>query len=215
MALQYRIIPVTPYEQNCTLLWCDETMEGALVDAGGDIPKLRAAVEKAGVKLVKLLVTHGHLDHVGGVLALAEELALPIEGPQREEKFWLDMLPQQAMMFRFPSARAFEPTRWLEDGDVVTVGKQEFEVRYCPGHTPGHVVFINHAAKLALVGDVLFAGSIGRTDFPRGDYDTLIQSIRGRLFTLGDDYRFVPGHGPMSTFGQEKATNPFVGGRFG
>ena len=215
MALQYRIIPVTPYEQNCSLLWCDETMEGALVDAGGDIPKLRAAVEKAGVKLVKLLVTHGHLDHVGGVLALAEELALPIEGPQREEKFWLDMLPQQAMMFRFPPARAFEPTRWLEDGDVVTVGKQEFEVRYCPGHTPGHVVFINHAAKLALVGDVLFAGSIGRTDFPRGDYDTLIQSIRSRLFTLGDDYRFVPGHGPMSTFGQEKATNPFVGGRFG
>lgn len=215
MALQYRIIPVTPYEQNCTLLWCDETLDGALVDAGGDIPKLLAAVEKAGVRLVKLLATHGHLDHVGGVRQLAEELGLPVEGPQREEKFWLDMLPQQAMMFRFPPAQAFEPTRWLEDGDSVTLGKQVFEVRYCPGHTPGHVVFINHAAKLALVGDVLFAGSIGRTDFPRGDYDTLIQSIRSRLFTLPDDYEFIPGHGPMSTLGHEKQTNPFVRGRFG
>lgn len=215
MALQYRIIPVTPYEQNCTLLWCDETLDGALVDAGGDIPKLLAAVEKAGVRLVKLLATHGHLDHVGGVRQLAEERSLPVEGPQREEKFWLDMLPQQAMMFRFPPAQAFEPTRWLEDGDSVTLGKQVFEVRYCPGHTPGHVVFVNHAAKLVLVGDVLFAGSIGRTDFPRGDYDTLIQSIRSRLFTLQDDYEFIPGHGPMSTIGHEKQTNPFVRGRFG
>lgn len=215
MALQFRIIPVTPYEQNCTLLWCDETMEGALVDAGGDLPKLLAAVDKAGVKLVKLLVTHGHLDHVGGVLQLAEDRQLPIEGPQREEKFWVDMLPQQAMMFRFPPARAFEPTRWLEPGDTVQVGNQELEVRFCPGHTPGHIVFIHHASKLAIVGDVLFAGSIGRTDFPRGDHETLIRSIRSQLFTLADDFRFIPGHGPMSTFGQEKATNPFVGGRFG
>lgn len=215
MALQFRIIPVTPYEQNCTLLWCDQTMEGTLVDAGGDLPKLKAEVARHGVKLVKLLATHGHLDHVGGVLALSEELGLPIEGPQEEERFWLDMLPQQAMMFRFPPARAFVPTRWLHQGDTVTVGKLELEVRYCPGHTPGHIVFIHRPSKLAMVGDVLFAGSIGRTDFPRGDYDTLVRSIREQLFTLPDDFRFIPGHGPMSTFGQEKATNPFVGGRFG
>ena len=215
MALQFRIIPVTPYEQNCTLLWCDETMEGALVDAGGDLPKLKAEVARHGVKLVKLLATHGHLDHVGGVLALSEELGLPIEGPQEEERFWLDMLPQQAMMFRFPPARAFTPTRWLHQGDTVTVGNLVLDVRYCPGHTPGHIVFIHQPSRLAIVGDVLFAGSIGRTDFPRGDYDTLIRSIREQLFTLPDDFRFIPGHGPMSTFGQEKATNPFVGGRFG
>ncbi len=215
MALQFRIIPVTPYEQNCTLLWCDETMEGALVDAGGDLPKLKAEVARHGVKLVKLLATHGHLDHVGGVLALSEELGLPIEGPQEEERFWLDMLPQQAMMFRFPPARAFTPTRWLHQGDTVTVGNLVLDVRYCPGHTPGHIVFIHQPSRLAMVGDVLFAGSIGRTDFPRGDYDTLIRSIREQLFTLPDDFRFIPGHGPMSTFGQEKATNPFVGGRFG
>lgn len=215
MALQYRIIPVTPYEQNCTLLWCDETMEGALVDAGGDLPKLLAAVEKNGVTLVKLLVTHGHLDHVGGVLQLSQDRQLPIEGPQREEKFWLDMLPQQAMMFRFPPAHAFEPTRWLEQGDTATVGNLRLEVRYCPGHTPGHIVFVHHDSKLAIVGDVLFAGSIGRTDFPRGDFDTLAKSIRTQLYTLGDDYRFIPGHGPMSTIGKEKATNPFVSGRHG
>lgn len=214
MPLRYQIIPVTPFEQNCTLLWCDETMQGTLIDAGGDTPKLLAAVTKAGVKITKLILTHGHLDHVGGVVELAKQFAVNIEGPQEEEKFWLDMLPQQAMMFRFPPAQAFLPQRWLEQGDTVTVGNLILEVRYCPGHTPGHVVFIHHDSKLAIVGDVLFKDGIGRTDFPRGDYQTLENSIKEQLFSLPDDYQFIAGHGPMSTIGREKKHNPFVG-RFG
>lgn len=214
MALKYQIIPVTPFEQNCTLLWCDQTMEGTLVDAGGDVPKLLAAINKNGVKITKLLLTHGHLDHVGAAKQLAGQFAVEIEGPQREEKFWLDILPQQAMMFRFPPAQPFEPQRWLEQGDSVQVGDLTLEVRYCPGHTPGHIVFIHHDSKLALVGDVLFKDGVGRTDFPRGDHLTLMTSIREQLFSLPDDYSFIPGHGPMSTIGREKKHNPFVG-RYG
>ena len=214
MALQYQIIPVTPFEQNCTLLWCNETMEGTLVDAGGDSAKLLAVVAKAGVKITKLILTHGHLDHVGAVVELAKHFAVKIEGPQKEEKFWLDMLPQQAMMFRFAPAQAFEPQRWLEQGDTVTVGNLTLEVRYCPGHTPGHVVFIHHDSKLAIVGDVLFKDGVGRTDFPRGDFKTLENSIKQQLFSLPDDYQFIAGHGPMSTIGREKKHNPFVG-KFG
>lgn len=214
MALKYQIIPVTPFEQNCSLLWCDETMEGTLVDAGGDIPKLLAAINKAGIRITKLLLTHGHLDHVGGAKQLASQFGVDIEGPQKEEKFWLDMLPQQAMMFRFPPAQPFEPQRWLEPGDSVQVGNLTLEVRYCPGHTPGHIVFIHHPSRLAIVGDVLFKGGVGRTDFPRGDHQTLMTSIREQLFSLPDDYSFIPGHGPMSTIGYEKKHNPFVG-RYG
>jgi glyoxylase-like metal-dependent hydrolase (beta-lactamase superfamily II) len=214
MALQYQIIPVTPFEQNCTLLWCDETMEGTLVDAGGDSAKLLAAVANAGVKITKLILTHGHLDHVGAVIELAKHFSVKIEGPQKEEKFWLDMLPQQAMMFRFAPAQAFEPQRWLEQGDTVTVGNLTLEVRYCPGHTPGHVVFIHHDSKLAIVGDVLFKDGVGRTDFPRGDFKTLENSIKQQLFSLPDDYQFIAGHGLMSTIGREKKHNPFVG-KFG
>jgi hydroxyacylglutathione hydrolase len=214
MALHYQIIPVTPFEQNCTLLWCDETMEATLVDAGGDSAKLRAAVAKAGVKITKLILTHGHLDHVGAVVELAKHFGVEVEGPQKEEQFWLDMLPQQAMMFRFPPAQAFLPNRWLEQGDTVTVGNVSLEVRYCPGHTPGHVVFVHHESKLAIVGDVLFKDGIGRTDFPRGDYQALIHAIQTQLFTLPDDYQFVAGHGAMSTIGREKQHNPFVG-KFG
>ncbi len=214
MALHYQIIPVTPFEQNCSLLWCDETMEGTLIDAGGDTAKLRTAVAKAGVKITKLVLTHGHLDHVGGVVELAKHYAVEIEGPQKEETFWLDALPQQSQMFGFPPAKAFHPQRWLEPGDMVKVGNLTLEVRYCPGHTPGHVVFIHHASKLAIVGDVLFHGGIGRSDFPRGDHATLIKSIQTQLFSLPDDYRFIPGHGPMSNIGWEKQHNPFVG-KFG
>lgn len=214
MALQYQIIPVTPFQQNCTLLWCDETMQGTLIDAGGDIPKLTDAVAKANVKITKLILTHGHLDHVGAAAQLAAHYAVKIEGPHREEQFWLDMLPQQAMMFRFPPAQAFLPDRWLEQGDTVQVGNVLLEVRHCAGHTPGHVVFIHHASQLAIVGDVLFNGGIGRTDFPRGDYQTLINSIQQQLFTLPDDYQFIAGHGAMSTIGHEKKHNPFVG-KFG
>lgn len=214
MALHYQIIPVTPFEQNCTLLWCDETMEGTLIDAGGDIAKLTTAVSKANVKISKLLLTHGHLDHVGAAAQLAAHYAVNIEGPQREEQFWLDMLPQQAMMFGFPPAKAFLPDRWLEQGDTVQVGNVLLEVRHCAGHTPGHVVFIHHSSKLAIVGDVLFNGGIGRSDFPRGNYQTLINSIQQQLFTLADDYQFIAGHGAMSTIGHEKKHNPFVG-KFG
>ena len=214
MALQYQIIPVTPFMQNCTLLWCDETMQGTLVDAGGEATKLIAAVDKAKVKISKLILTHGHLDHVGAVEQLAKHYDVQIEGPHKDEQFWLDMLPQQAMMFNFAPAKAFLPQRWLEQGDTVQVGNLSLEVRHCAGHTPGHVVFIHHESKLAIVGDVLFNGGIGRTDFPRGDFNTLVNSIKTQLFTLPDNYQFIAGHGAMSTIGHEKKHNPFVG-KFG
>lgn len=210
MSLRYRIIPVTPFQQNCTLLWCEDTLRAAIVDPGGDLDTIRAAIRAEGVTPEKILVTHGHIDHAGGVGELARTLELPVYGPQREDAFWIEGLPQQARMFGFPQAEAFTPDQWLEDGDEVTLGNQILEVLHCPGHTPGHVVFWHRKSRLALVGDVLFQGSIGRTDFPRGDHDTLIRSIRNKLFPLGDDVAFIPGHGPMSTFGRERASNPFV-----
>ena len=211
MAIKYQIIPVTPFEQNCTLLWCDETRQAAVVDPGGDLARILSAVKKNGVTLEKILVTHGHIDHAGAVAELAERLSLPIEGPQREDQFWIDGMPEQSRMFGFPEVRAFTPDRWLEQGDRVSFGKVEMEVLHCPGHTPGHLVFFNAPGRLAIVGDVLFQGSIGRTDFPKGDFETLIASIRGRLWPLGDDVAFIPGHGPMSTLGAERRSNPFCG----
>ncbi len=214
MSLDYRIIPVTPFEQNCTLLWCTETMKGAFVDPGGDLDRLLAAAAKLGVSIEKLLLTHGHIDHAGGTGELAAQLQVPIEGPQEEERFWLEQLPAQSRMFGFPAARDFTPTRWLNDGDTVTVGRETLQVIHTPGHTPGHVVFFHAPSRLAIVGDVLFAGSIGRTDFPRGDYQTLIASIKDKLWPLaaaGQDVDFIPGHGPMSTFGEERRSNAFVG----
>ncbi|GAB2888493.1 MBL fold metallo-hydrolase [Microbulbifer echini] len=216
MSLQYYSIPVTPFQQNCTLLWCEDSKRAAVVDPGGDLDKILAAVEERGLKLEKILLTHGHLDHVGGTAALSKQLQLPIEGPHKGDDFWIEQLPMQAQMFGFPSVEVFTPDRWLEQGDTVSVGDQTLEVHHCPGHTPGHVIFFHRPSKLALVGDVLFAGSIGRTDFPQGDHDTLIHSITERLWPLGDEVQFVPGHGPMSTFGQERQTNPFVADkRFG
>lgn len=209
--LQYQIIPVTPFQQNCTLFWCDETMQAAVVDPGGDIDKIIAAIENTKVTLVKVLLTHAHIDHAGATKALSERFSVPIEGPQIEDQFWIDLIPEQKERFGFANAEAFSPTRWLEQGDTVTFGNIELEVYFCPGHTPGHVVFFHRDSKLAQVGDVLFKGSIGRTDFPRGDHPTLIRSIRENLFSLGNDVRFIPGHGPMSTFGEERLTNPFVG----
>lgn len=208
--LNIRIIPVTPYQQNCQLMWCDETMEGALVDPGGDLERLEAAVQQFGVKLKQILITHGHLDHCAGTAALAKKHQLPIIGPHKEDQFWIDKLPESCRSAGFPPAESFTPDRWLEDGDTVKVGNVELQVLHCPGHTPGHVVFFDPQTKIASVGDVLFQGSIGRTDFPRGDHETLIRSIRERLWPLGDDVRFIPGHGPISTFGHERATNPFV-----
>jgi glyoxylase-like metal-dependent hydrolase (beta-lactamase superfamily II) len=210
MSLKYRVIPVTPFEQNCTLLWCNETNKAAVVDPGGDLDRIRAAVEAEGVTLEKILLTHAHIDHAGGTAELAKSAGLPIEGPHRDDNFWIQGLAMQAQMFGFPAPEVFTPDRWLEDGDTVAVGNETLEVLHTPGHTPGHVVFFHRGSKLAQVGDVLFNGSIGRTDFPKGDYNTLIHSIREKLFPLGDDVNFICGHGPMSTFGQERATNLFV-----
>lgn len=213
--LKYRIIPVTPFEQNCSLIWCDETLKGAVVDPGGDLDRVDAAIQQEGVTLDKILLTHGHIDHAGATADLADEQSLPIVGPHQGDDYWIKGLPEQGKMFGFKEARVFEPTQWLQDGESVQVGNITLSVLHCPGHTPGHVVFFDPVTKLAIVGDVLFNGSIGRTDFPGGDHATLISSIKEKLFTLGDDVDFIPGHGPMSTFGHEKKTNPFVGGQWG
>ncbi|OKY25329.1 MBL fold metallo-hydrolase [Thalassotalea sp. PP2-459] len=211
--LQYQIIPVTPFQQNCTLFWCDETKKAAVVDPGGDIELINQAIEQNGVTLEKVLLTHAHIDHAGATKAVAEKYSVDIEGPHKEDKFWIDLIPEQITRFGFDHAEVFEPTRWLNQGDTVSFGHITLEVYFCPGHTPGHVVFFHRDTKLAQVGDVLFKGSMGRTDFPRGDHATLIESIRENLFPLGDDVRFIPGHGPMSTFGEERRTNPFVADR--
>ncbi len=208
--LQYKIIPVTQFQQNATIFWCDETMQGTIVDPGGDVDKLLAAVAEQGITLTKLLLTHAHVDHAGGTQDIADKLDIPIEGPHKDDQFWLDMWDLQIKQFGFPKARKFTTSRWLEQGDTVTVGNETLEVYFCPGHTPGHIVFFHRASKLAQVGDVLFRGSIGRTDFPKGDQHTLINAIKTNLWPLGDDVRFIPGHGPMSTFGKERASNPYV-----
>lgn len=209
--MRFNIIPVTDYQQNCTLLICEQTNKAALVDPGGDLDLLLAEVKRQDVELETILVTHGHMDHIGGVAELAARLSLPIIGPQRDDDFWIQSLPEQCRTFGLPMAQAFTPTRWLNDGDTVNVGDEVLQVIHCPGHTPGHVVYFSDKHRLALVGDVLFKGSIGRTDFPRGDYQTLIDSIQQKLWPLGKDVAFIPGHGPMSTFGEEMRSNPFVG----
>ena len=210
--LRYLTVPVTAFQQNCSIVWCDRTHEAAIIDPGGDLEVLLDAVNKLGVRLTQIWITHGHVDHAAATAELAQRLGLPIIGPQREDQFWIDNLPQAAATYGFPPARPFAPTRWLEDGDTVTLGEHTLNVRHCPGHTPGHVVFHSPEIGRAFVGDVLFAGSIGRTDFPRGDHDTLIASITQRLWPMGNDTVFIPGHGPESTFGRERVSNPYVGG---
>lgn len=212
MSLRYHTLPVTAFQQNCSIVWCDETLEAAVIDPGGDLPRILQAVKERGLTLKQILLTHAHIDHAGGTGTLARELGLPIIGPQEADQFWITGLPQQSQMFGFPPAETFTPTRWLHDGDSVSVGHCTLQVRHCPGHTPGHVVFHAVEAKRCFVGDVLFAGGIGRTDFPQGDFDTLIASITRRLWPMGDDTVFIPGHGPESTFGAERRSNPFVGG---
>ncbi|WP_341744305.1 MBL fold metallo-hydrolase [Azonexus hydrophilus] len=213
--MRYQIVPVTPFEQNCTIFWCENTRQAVVIDPGGDIERILRALETEQLTLAKILVTHGHIDHAGAVAALAERCSVTIEGPHAEDAFWIEGMAQQSRMFGFPEVAAFTPDRWLNDGDKVSFGDIELDVLHCPGHTPGHVVFFHAPSKLAQVGDVLFQGSIGRTDFPRGDHDTLIASIKNKLFALGDDVDFIPGHGPMSTLGEERRYNPFLSGRFG
>jgi glyoxylase-like metal-dependent hydrolase (beta-lactamase superfamily II) len=210
--LQATIIPVTPLQQNCTLLWCTRTMRGALVDPGGDTDRLKVAIAQHKVTVEKILLTHGHIDHCGSAGVLAEELGVPIEGPHEADRFWIDRLAEDGARYGV-FGRSFEPDRWLVDGDTATVGDLVFTVRHTPGHTPGHVVFHNAESKLALVGDVLFQGSIGRTDFPQSNHQDLLDSVVRCLWPMGDDTAFIPGHGAMSTIGRERATNPFVGDR--
>jgi hydroxyacylglutathione hydrolase len=208
--LQGVIIPVTPFQQNCSLVWCNETKRAAVIDPGGEIERILAAAETQSVVIDKILLTHGHLDHAGAAAALAEEFGLPIEGPQREDRFWIDDIAEHGARYGMTYCRPFTPDRWLEDGDSVTIGAQLLSVHHCPGHTPGHVVLHHAPSRLAFVGDVLFRGSIGRSDLPRGDAAELIRSITTKLWPLGDDVAFVPGHGPMSSFGRERRDNPFV-----
>ena len=210
--LRYHTVPVTPFQQNASIVWCDETREAAVIDPGGDLDHLLAEAQRLDVKLVQIWLTHAHIDHAGGTAELAKRLNLPIIGPHPGDQFWIDGLPQQSVMFGFPPAGHFTPTRWLADGDTVQIGHCTLNVRHCPGHTPGHVVFHSPEIQRAFVGDVLFAGSIGRTDFPQGDHDTLIASITQRLWPMGDDTVFIPGHGPESSFGRERRSNPYVRG---
>lgn len=203
------IIPVTPLQQNCCLIWCTETMKGAFTDPGGDLDLLKGAAKQQGVTVEKILVTHGHLDHCGQAGMLAKELGVPIEGPHKGDDYWIEQLDSDGARYGM-TAESFTPDRWLNNGDQVTVGNLVLDVYHCPGHTPGHVVFHHAPSNLAIVGDVLFQGSIGRTDFPGGNHQQLIDSITQRLWPLGNETAFVPGHGPMSTFGHERKTNGYV-----
>jgi hydroxyacylglutathione hydrolase len=203
------IIPVTPLQQNCTLFWCTQTMRGAFVDPGGDIAKLKRAAEAQGVAIEKILITHGHIDHCGEAGTFAKELGVPIEGPHEADRFWISRLEDDGRNYGV-NGKIFEPDRWLVHGDSVTVGALTLDVYHCPGHTPGHVIFHHAPSKVAMVGDVLFQGSIGRTDFPLGNHQDLLDAIVANLWPLGGDTNFVPGHGPMSTFAHERATNPYV-----
>lgn len=210
--MQVGIIPVTAFQQNCSIVHCEKTNKAAVVDPGGDVEQLLAYIEQEGVEVDKILITHAHIDHAGATSELVRALKVPVIGPHREDEFLIQSLAAQGMMFGLPSAEPFVPDRWLEQGDVVEVGEERFEVRHCPGHTPGHVVFFNPARKFVLVGDVLFDGSIGRTDLPRGDHATLLNSLRTQILTLPDDTTFLPGHGPTSTIGAQRKTNPFLRG---
>ena len=204
------IAPVTPLQQNCTIVWCAKTLKAAIIDPGGEVPRLLEAITQQGLTLEKIWITHGHLDHAGGAAALREATGVSIEGPHPDDAFWIDDISASGAKWGLPEARSFTPDRWRRNGDRVTLGETEFEIYHSPGHTPGHVIFFHREARFAQVGDVLFQGSIGRTDSPRGSYPDLIASITQKLWPLGDDVAFVPGHGAMSTFGAERKTNPFV-----
>jgi hydroxyacylglutathione hydrolase len=203
------IVPVTLFSQNCTLLWCEATKRAAVIDPGGDLDRVHDAIKQTGVTVERILLTHGHIDHAGGAAELKEVLGIPIEGPQRADQFLLDNLAETGAGYGM-NARAVTPDRWLEEGDRVSVGELVFDVLHCPGHSPGSVVFVNAGERFAIVGDVLFQGSVGRTDLPGGDSAALIRSIKEKLLPLGDDVAFICGHGPTSTIGNERASNPFL-----
>ena len=204
------VTPVTPLQQNCTTVWCTTTKKAAVIDPGGSVDAIIAEIARRGLSLDQIWITHGHLDHAGGAAEMAEKAGVDIIGPHPEDQFWIEGISAQGRAYGLPEARSFAPNRWLADGDTVTLGETMWEIYHCPGHTPGHVIFFNRQARFAQVGDVLFSGSVGRTDFPRSDPGALLQSIVTKLWPLGDDVQFVPGHGPASTFGAERRTNPFV-----
>ena len=210
LPLRAAIVAVTAFQQNCAIVWCTATMAGAVVDPGGDVARIRQAIAGTGAGIDKILLTHGHIDHAGGAAELAEALDVPIIGPHRDDDWLLESLPMQGAQFGMAGVRAVVPDRWLDEGDTVAVGEVTFEVLHCPGHTPGHVVFINREIGFGVMGDVLFQGSVGRTDFAGGDHQALLRSIFDKLLPLGDDVAFISGHGPTGTFGEEKRTNPFL-----
>jgi glyoxylase-like metal-dependent hydrolase (beta-lactamase superfamily II) len=211
--LKVAVLPVTPFQQNCTFLWDEDSKDAFIVDPGGDVPRIMAGIEQVGVRVVKILLTHGHIDHAGGAAGLREALGdptLPIEGPDQRDAFLLDGLEDQAANYGFEGVRNVRPDRWLTEGEAVTLGAHRFDILHCPGHTPGHIVFLNHAERFGVVGDVLFQGSVGRTDFPYGDHAALIEAIKTKLLPLPDEFGFICGHGPGSTIGAERAENPFL-----
>jgi glyoxylase-like metal-dependent hydrolase (beta-lactamase superfamily II) len=209
-ALRVAVIPVTPFQQNCSLVWETASGRGVVIDPGGDLDRVLAMAEREHVRIERILITHAHVDHAAATAELKRKLAVPVEGPHEGDRYWIDLLQQSAAQYGFACEGPFEPDRWLHDGDTVTIGEQVLDVVHCPGHTPGHVVFIHRPSRFAIVGDVIFQGSIGRTDFPRGNHADLIHSIRDKLFPYGDDITFLPGHGPTSTFGAERRSNPYV-----
>ncbi len=204
------IIPVTPFQQNCTLIWDDASKVAAVVDPGGDLDRIEAAIAQQGVTVEKILLTHGHIDHAGGAAELKERLGVPVEGPHRADQFLLDSLPETGANYGLDGARVITPDRWLDEGDEVTVGGLTFDILHAPGHSPGSVVFVSRDARFALVGDVVFKGSVGRTDLPGGDHGQLIDAIKRKVLPLGDDVAFIPGHGPTGTLGEERVSNPFL-----
>lgn len=208
--MNYHIIPVTAFAQNCSLIWCENTKEAAIVDPGGEAEKIIRQVSEQGIKVTQILLTHGHLDHVGATTKVAEHFGIPVFGPHESDTFLLESLPLQSQRFGLEKCQPFTPSRWLSEGDTLKVGEIELNVLHCPGHTPGHVVFFAQSERLLISGDVLFSGGVGRSDFPRGNHHDLISSIKQKLLPLGDDITFIPGHGPLSTLGRERISNPFL-----
>lgn len=207
--LKVALVPVTPFQQNCSLIWDEATKTGAVVDPGGDLEAIQSAIKEVGLTVEKIILTHGHIDHAGGAAELRDALGVKIAGPHVADKFLLDNLEKQGSEYGIP-AKNVTPDSWFEEGETATIAGQDFAVLHCPGHSPGSVVFVNHAQKFIIMGDVLFQGSIGRTDFPYGDHDALITAIKTKLLPLGDEFVFIPGHGPASTIGNERQSNPFL-----